>query len=189
MLLLLTGIGPLLAWRKSTLVNLRDQFLFPALAAAWSSAARWSRSACASGPRASASRSAASSSAPSPRSSGAARACVRQTTGTDLFTALIGLVGRNKRRYGGYIVHVGIVLMFLGFAGEGFKQTETVLLKPGQEVTVGDYTVRLDALKVTDDGRKQMVTADVTVIKGGVEIGKMYPARWFFKQARRPADD
>ena len=43
---------------------------------------------------------------------------VRQgATGTDIFTALIGLVGRNKRRYGGYIVHVGIVLMFLGFAG------------------------------------------------------------------------
>ena len=42
----------------------------------------------------------------------------RQNTGTDLFTALVGLVGRNKRRYGGYIVHVGIVLIFLGFAGQ-----------------------------------------------------------------------
>ena len=46
----------------------------------------------------------------------------RDATGTDIFTALIGLVGRSKRRYGGYIVHVGIVLMFLGFAGEGFKK-------------------------------------------------------------------
>ena len=42
-------------------------------------------------------------------------------TGADLFTAMIGLVGRNKRRYGGYIVHLGIVLIFLGFAGEGFE--------------------------------------------------------------------
>jgi cytochrome c biogenesis factor len=49
----------------------------------------------------------------------------------------VGLVGRNKRRYGGYIVHLGIVLMFLGFAGEGFKQDEQVLLQPGQQVTVG----------------------------------------------------
>ena len=46
----------------------------------------------------------------------------RQSTGTDFFTALVGLVGRNKRRYGGYIVHLGVVLFFLGFAGEGFKQ-------------------------------------------------------------------
>jgi hypothetical protein len=37
--------------------------------------------------------------------------------------------------------------MFLGFAGEGFKETETVLLKPGQMVTVGKFSARLDALK------------------------------------------
>ena len=43
-------------------------------------------------------------------------------TGTDIFTALVGLVARSRRRYGGYIVHLGIVLMFLGFAGQGFKQ-------------------------------------------------------------------
>ncbi len=55
----------------------------------------------------------------------------REATGTDIVTALIGLVGRSKRRYGGYIVHVGIVLMFLGFAGEGFKQEEQALMKPG----------------------------------------------------------
>src|SRR5690606_29027494 len=66
---------------------------------------------------------------------------VRQrSTGTDLFTALVGLVGRNKRRYGGYIVHVGIVLMFLGFAGEGFKQQSTSLLTPGQQAEIGSYT-------------------------------------------------
>ena len=56
----------------------------------------------------------------------------REATGTDIVTALIGLVGRSKRRYGGYIVHVGIVLMFLGFAGEGFKQEEQALLKAGR---------------------------------------------------------
>ena len=62
---------------------------------------------------------------------------VRQgTTGTDLFTALVGLVGRNKRRYGGYVVHVGVVLIFLGFAGSnGFKQEETGELRPGQNMT------------------------------------------------------
>ncbi len=76
----------------------------------------------------------------------------RRTTGTDLFTAMIGLVGRNKRRYGGYIVHVGIVLMFLGFAGQGFKQDEQVLLKPGQQATLGHFTLRHNALQITDDG-------------------------------------
>jgi len=180
-LLLLTGIGPLLAWRKSTLMNLRDQFLFPVVSALvvgggvvalgvrfWASGLCFAFSGFVIGTIA--------------QEYWRGARVRQQTTGTDVFTALIGLVGRNKRRYGGYLVHVGVVLMFLGFAGEGFKQKETVLLKPGQEVTVADYTARFNGLKVTDDGRKQMVTADVSVIKGGAEIAKMYPARWYFKK-------
>ena len=108
---------------------------------------------------------------------------VRQEgTGTDVFTAVVGLVGRNKRRYGGYIVHLGVVLIFFGFAGDGFKQEEQVLLKPGQQVTVGHYSVRHDSIQVTDDGQKQMITAHLTVFEDGSEIGKMYPAKWFFRK-------
>ena len=59
-----------------------------------------------------------------------------------MFTALVGLFGRERRRYGGYIVHVGIVLVFLGFAGGGFERDEKVMLKPGQQVDVGPYVVR-----------------------------------------------
>jgi cytochrome c-type biogenesis protein CcmF len=107
----------------------------------------------------------------------------RGMTGTDVLTAMIGLVGRNKRRYGGYIVHLGIVLMFLGFAGEGFSRDEQLLLKPGEEATVGDYVLHLDALRVTDDGQKQMVTAHVTVRDTeGKDLGKMYPAKWYFRK-------
>ena len=107
----------------------------------------------------------------------------RGMTGTDVLTAMIGLVGRNKRRYGGYIVHVGIVLIFLGFAGEGFSRDEQLLLKPGEEATVGDYMLHLDALRVTDDGQKQMVTAHVTVRDTeGKDLGKMRPAKWYFRK-------
>ena len=122
-LLLLTGVGPLLAWR--TLVVREHRAAVPvARRSPGSSAAgvaigyfRHS----ASGRRACASRCAASSPARSGRSSGRARAIRSRNTGTDLFTALVGLVGRNKRRYGGYIVHVGIVLIFFGFAGNARK--------------------------------------------------------------------
>ena len=55
-------------------------------------------------------------------------------------------------------------------------------MTPGQEVKIGDYVIRHNALAVTDDGRKQMVTADMTVLRNGVEITKMYPARWFFRK-------
>src|SRR5262249_49436479 len=98
----------------------------------------------------------------------------RRNTGTDLFTAIIGLVGRNKRRYGGYIVHLGMVLIFLGFAGNGSKKDELVRLKLGQQATVGGFTVQNDGVKVSDDGQKQMVTAYVSVFRGGKPIDKMY---------------
>ena len=180
-LLLLTGVGPLLAWRKSTVGNLRDQFPIPVLSAlvvggglfalgvrVWTSGLCFAFCAFVMG---------------TITQEFWRGARVRQgVTGTDVFTALIGLTGRNKRRYGGYIVHVGIVLIFLGFAGEGFKQDEQVLLRPGQQATVGDFTIRLDAVKVTDDGQKQMITGHTTVFRDGEEIARMYPAKWFFRK-------
>jgi cytochrome c-type biogenesis protein CcmF len=187
-LLLLTGIGPLLAWRKSSVSNLHYQFLWPSVAAALTAGAVlalgvrvWSSGICFV-------------------FSGFVLGTIcqefwrgavirRKSTGTDLFTATIGLVGRSRRRYGGYIVHVGIVLMFLGFAGQGFKQSEQVLLKPGQQTTVGEYTLRMDSLRVTQDNTKQMVTGYLTAFKGGEEIGKMYPARWFFNKHEEPTTE
>jgi cytochrome c-type biogenesis protein CcmF len=94
---------------------------------------------------------------------------------------MIGLVNRQRRRYGGYIVHLGIVLMFLGFAGQGYKQHEENLrLKPGDTAQVGRFTIRHDSISVTNDEQKQMITGHVTVLTDGKEIGQMTPARWFF---------
>jgi cytochrome c-type biogenesis protein CcmF len=189
MLLLLTGIGPLLAWRKSTASNLVQQFLWPTLLAVVTAGALvalgvrvWSSGICF-----------------------ALCAFVfgtigqefvrgaqvrRSATGTDLVTAMIGLVGRSKRRYGGYIVHVGIVLMFLGFAGEGFKQEEQVLLKPGQQVNVAHFTVRHDALRVTSDAQKQMITGHVSIFDDGRPAGTMQPAKWFYaKREEEPTTE
>ncbi len=96
---------------------------------------------------------------------------------------MIGLVGRNKRRYGGYIVHLGIVLIFLGFAGEGMSRDEQLLMKPGEQAMVGRYTLHLDALRVTDDGQKQMVTGHITVKDAkGNDLGQMHPAKWYFRK-------
>jgi cytochrome c-type biogenesis protein CcmF len=180
-LLLLTGIGPLLAWRKSTVSNLRYQFLWPALTGivtgigvlalglrVWTSGLCFIFSGFVLGTIV--------------QEFWRGAVVRRRSTGTDLLTAMIGLVGRSRRRYGGYIVHVGIVLMFLGFAGQGFHLNKIAALKPGQQVTVGHFTVRHDSVKATDDGAKQMITGHVTVFEDGREIGKMYPARWFYRK-------
>jgi cytochrome c-type biogenesis protein CcmF len=180
-LLLLTGIGPLLAWRKSTVANLKNQFLWPvtsgivtAVALAALGMRQWNSLLCFA-------------------------LCafvvgtvvqefwrgtnVRQrNTDTDFMTALIGLVARNKRRYGGYIVHLGIVSIMLGFAGRGFKLDKIVVLQPKEQTTIGEFTIRNDGIKVSDDGAKQMVTGYMAIFKDGKQIDTMYPARWFYRK-------
>ena len=181
-LLFLTGFGPLLAWRKTSAKNMAQQFLFPlscglvvgGLVVAlgvrvWSSGICFALSGYVFGTIAQEFF----------RGAGVRKAA----TGADRLTAMVGLVGRNKRRYGGYIVHLGIVLMFLGFAGEGLSTDEQLLLRPGQEATVRDYTIRMDALRATDDGQKQMVTGHFTIKNAeGEEVTRMYPAKWYFRK-------
>ena len=184
-LLALTGVGPLLAWRKSTVANLIDQFLAPVVFAflvagalvafgvrVWSSGICFALCAFVFG----------TIGQEFIRGAEVRRAA----TGSDRLTAMIGLVSRSKRRYGGYIVHVGIALMFLGFAGEGFKQEAEALLKPGEQMSVGHFTVRHDALRVTSDAQKQMITGHVTVFDDGKEVGKIEAAKWHF--AKRQQD-
>jgi cytochrome c-type biogenesis protein CcmF len=189
MLLLLTGIGPLLAWRKSTISNLIEQFIWPVVACVvtagvvlalgirvWSSGICLALCGFVTGTL---------------LQEFVRGARVRsQATGTGMLTAVIGLVGRSKRRYGGYIVHFGIVLMFLGFAGEGFKQEETINLNVGEQVTVGAFTIRHDALRVTSDAQKQMITGHVSVFESGKQIDAMEPAKWFFaKRENEPTTE
>jgi cytochrome c-type biogenesis protein CcmF len=180
-LLFLTGLGPLLAWRKSTLSNLRDQFLWPvstlvitvvALAALglreWASLTCFALCGFVTGTI-------------SQEFWRGARVR-RKNTGTDLATALIGLVARNKRRYGGYIVHVGVVCIFLGFAGNAYKRDVTKPLQRGESMTVGAYTLRNDQVKIFEEDVKQSVVAYVSVFKGGQQIDTMYPTKSAFRK-------
>ncbi len=181
MLLVLTGIGPLLAWRKSTVSNLVYQLKWPVLAffvtagALYALGVRvWSSGTCF----------ALCAMVLTTIGQEFVRGAQvrREATGTDILTALIGLVGRSKRRYGGYIVHVGIVLMFIGIAGEGFKQEEQALMKVGERLTVGHFAIRHDALRVTNDSQKQMITGHVSVFEDGKPVGSLEPAKWYFNK-------
>jgi cytochrome c-type biogenesis protein CcmF len=180
-LLFLTGVGPLLAWRKSSVSNLRFQFLWPTTAAVVTALGLaavglrvWTSGLCFA--------LCAFVTATIVQEFARGAAVRRASTGTDFVTALIGLVARSRRRYGGYIVHVGIMLIFFGFAGEGYKLDEQLLMKPGQQATVGRFTIRHDAIRLTDDGQKQMITGHFTVFEEGREVGRMYPAKWYFRK-------
>jgi cytochrome c-type biogenesis protein CcmF len=180
-LLLLTGIGPLLAWRKSTPGNMRHQFQWPVLAGVVSTGGLaaagvpvWAAGLCFG--------LCAFVSMTILQEFGRGARVRQKATEMDLFTALVGLFARSKRRYGGYVVHLGIVLIFLGFAGGEFEREEQVLLSQGQQIALSPYTVTFHALHITQDSQKQMVTAEVSVERNGTALGRMYPARWFYNR-------
>ncbi len=111
-----------------------------------------------------------------------------RTKGESLPVALWRLAGRNRRRYGGYIIHLGVVLMAIGVIGIEMFQTETqATIRRGEELSLGNYAIRYDDLKTwdTNDGRN-VARAEVSVFKDGQKIGNLYPRRDYFYEAQQP---
>ena len=93
-------------------------------------------------------------------------------------TALVRLIGRNRRRYGGYIVHVGIVIYFVGFTGMAFRREVQANLKPGNEVTLRSaygnlYTFRHVGVSQYNALNRVVTAASVEVLRDGKRIGVM----------------
>ncbi|TLN14242.1 heme lyase CcmF/NrfE family subunit, partial [bacterium] len=101
--------------------------------------------------------------------------------------ALWNLAGRNRRRYGGYIIHLGIVLMSLGVIGIEMFQTETQgTLKTGESMSISGYTITFRSLAEwnTNDGRN-VARAVVDVYKDGRYLGQLAPRRDFYFDAQQ----
>ena len=190
-LLFLTGVGPLIAWRKASTENLRQQFLWPGIAGFTTLLV------CLSVPRLRVMSPLWNDNLHAPLSIICFALCAftlatitqefirgarvrQQHTKLDFMTAMIGLVARGKRRYGGYLVHLAVVLMFLGFAGDAYKREAEGSLSPGQTLSVGPYTVRFDRLTSTSDAQKDAVAAQMTVFRRGKEWYHAEPAKWIF---------
>jgi cytochrome c-type biogenesis protein CcmF len=176
-LLLLTGIGPLIAWRRASTANLRRQFLVPTgamlVTAAALAAVRmsdvWSIVAFALGAFVT-----ATVVQEFVRGVGARH----RLHGEALPLAFIRLVGRNRRRYGGYVVHLGMVMLFAAFAGLAFKSDTEVTLKPGQSVDVRSpygwtYHITHQGISQYDELNRFVTAASVDVSKDGKSLGTM----------------
>lgn len=91
--------------------------------------------------------------------------------------AIIALFGRNRRRYGGYIVHLGITIIGIGVIGSTLFQAETQqTIQQGETLSIQDYQMRYDGFTeaIADDGRLMQI-ADVTVMRNGQEISRLRP--------------
>jgi cytochrome c-type biogenesis protein CcmF len=84
---------------------------------------------------------------------------------------------RNRRRYGGYVVHLGVLLIVIGFAGNSFKLERRAIVEPGRSLAIGDYTLTYQGLEQTSTPEKQIFAAPMTVTRDGREIGTLTPQR------------
>ena len=98
---------------------------------------------------------------------------------------MIELTHRNTRRYGGYLVHMGIVLMFIGWSGHPFNQTAVGEVNKGDTMQVGAYTLKVVDLTEGDTPNYQWETAILEVSKNGKSLGTLEPTRRFYKAAQQ----
>jgi cytochrome c-type biogenesis protein CcmF len=185
LLLFLTGAGPLLAWRKTSFQSLRRNFTLPLAGAVVVGAglfaagirhfyAWMSLFLCAF-----------------------VAVCIlqefykgartRQKTGGENFLqAVYNLTMRNTRRYGGYVVHLGIVLLFVGFAGQAFQAETKGLMQEGDELRVKDYALRCSSIVSGDTPNYAYQRIRLEVSKGGRPLGTLEPDRRFYKASQQP---
>ena len=111
-----------------------------------------------------------------------------QKSGESLPLALWRLAGRNRRRYGGYVIHLGVVLMAIGIIGIEVFQTETQgTIAQGERITLGDYSITYDSLATFDtpDGRN-VSRSVVSVYKGDQFVGELHPRRDYYYESQQP---
>jgi cytochrome c-type biogenesis protein CcmF len=185
-LLFLTGIGPLLAWRSTSLRSIRRNFILPTIAMVIAAAGLmigglrpWNDG--------DDMQSTLFSLVAFTLASGVITAIVeeflrgaqvvRTQTGKNLVSSVVLLVRRNTRRYGGYIIHFGIVVMFIGIAGGAFNQAREMEMAAGSSIDIGPY--HLVSSGMTQDSKPEYDTSYsvLNVYRGGKYVTTLSPEK------------
>jgi cytochrome c-type biogenesis protein CcmF len=185
-LLFLTGIGPLLAWRSTSLRSIRRNFILPSIAMAVTAVGLM-----VSGLRpwndGDDMQSTLFSLVAFTLSAGVITAIVeeflrgagvvRTQTGKNILASTVLLVRRNTRRYGGYIIHFGIVVMFIGIAGGAFNQSREMEMATGSTLDIGPY--HLVSAGKTEDSLPEYDThyARLDVYRNGKYVMELSPEK------------
>ncbi len=86
-------------------------------------------------------------------------------------------IRRNRRRYGGYIVHLGVLLIVIGFAGNAFKTERRADMSPGETLEIGSYTLTYEGLTTQSTPEKDIYEAQIAVSRAGEALGGLRPQR------------
>jgi cytochrome c-type biogenesis protein CcmF len=110
-----------------------------------------------------------------------------KSQGENFFAALVHLMSRNRRRYGGYIIHLGVVMMALGIVGDEFFKAETQgTIGAGQSLTVENYTLTFESVKRYMGDDQEIVEARAKLFRDGEYITTLSPRRDYFISQKQP---
>jgi cytochrome c-type biogenesis protein CcmF len=190
LLVLFTGIGPLIAWRRMNWESARRIFRWPLVAALVAAAVLLAFTDARGEPFALALFAfAAFALAALTQEFAKGVAARRALAGGSVPGALMAMVSRNRRRYGGYMVHAGIAVLLIGVAASStFQTSRDLFLSPGESAKVGDYVVRYVEPTQSVSGGEQRLTlgAVLEVTRDGEHFATLRPSRNYYSS--RDAD-
>jgi len=107
--------------------------------------------------------------------------------GESFVTAFVRLVSGNRRRYGGYVAHLGIVLVAVGVAASStFKTEREATLKPGETITVAGKTLRLKAAWGREEAQRSVIGATMELMDGQRVVGVIEPRMNYYPMSQQP---
>ena len=182
-LVLFTGIGPLLAWRRVTWDSARKLFRLPILIGLMTALVLGFFTDAAHKPWALACFALAAFAITGVGQEFYNGAAARKRmAGGSLPAALVGVTTRNRRRYGGYVAHIGLAVLLIGIAASSsFQTNENIDLKPGETKTVDGYQITYLRPYVKVDEEKYTFGAFIKVSKDGNLVTRLDPSRRFFR--------
>ena len=190
LLLLLTALGPLLAWRKTSLESLKRNFLWPLMGALAVGVAMiafgvrpWTDIAYFYALMAAMLAALVALTVISEFIRGGR--VIARHTGQSLMPSMLHLWHRNTRRYGGYIVHFGVAVVVIGILGTPFNKDVEKEMGYGDKMSLGPYTLVCRSYTQEDNPNYGNEWAIIDVFRGGKQITTMYPERRFYKASQQ----
>jgi cytochrome c-type biogenesis protein CcmF len=191
LLLLLTAVGPLLAWRKTSLDSLKRNFLWPTCGAlavgvvmALAGIHFWTNTGYLFAWLAGMMATLVMLTVASEYIRGAR--VIARHTGQKLFASVIHLWHRNTRRYGGYIVHFGVAVVVIGILGTPLNQDKEKEMGYGDQMTLGPYTLVCRSYTQEENQNYGTEWAIMDVLRDGKLITTLYPERRFYISSQQP---
>ncbi len=194
-LLLLTGVGPLLPWRSTSMKAIRRNFVLPVFAlwatvlvCLFAGVRPWRNGVFNRGDFYALVAFALGASVVTAVLSEFVRGArvIAKQTGRNMFSSTVQLARRNTRRYGGYIVHIGVVIVIIGLAGSAFNTSSVAELGMHSKMTVGPYT--LECVGFTQDSNRDYNSeyALLNVYRDGRREFQLTPAKRFYLASDQP---